>query len=170
MLRNQEEVSGSRSAFRVNAIQQLDRIATVLGPERTNSELLPYIMGKDLFYHCLEMIDDEDEVLLELAKVLGNFLPHIGGKSNVVNLLKPLEALCTVEEGAVRETAAKGINKLLSSIKVKDFEEDLVTLFSRLVKGDWFTSKISATMILPAIYPHVSSHGQKQLFKLFAPL
>jgi serine/threonine-protein phosphatase 2A regulatory subunit A len=116
------------------------------------------------------MIDDEDEVLLELSKVLGNFLPHIGGKSNVVNLLKPLEALCTVEEGMVRETAAKSINKILSNIKVKDFEEDLVTLFSRLVKGDWFTSKISATMILPSIYPHVSGHGQKQLFKLYAPL
>jgi hypothetical protein len=31
----------------VNAIKQIDKIATVLGPDRTNSELLPYIMGKD---------------------------------------------------------------------------------------------------------------------------
>ena len=51
------------------------------------------------------MIDDEDEVLMELAKALGNFLPFVGGKSNVVNILKPLETLCTVEEGAVRDQA-----------------------------------------------------------------
>lgn len=116
------------------------------------------------------MIDDEDEVLLELAKALGNFLPYIGGKSNLPHLLKPLEALCTVEEGAVRDEASKSINKILSGVKVKDHEEELVNLFTRLIKGEWFTSKISATNILPAIYPNVSSHAQKQLFKLYAPL
>lgn len=128
-------------------------------------------MGKDLFYSTsLEMIDDEDEVLLALAKALGNFLPYIGSKSNLGSVIKPLEALCTVEEGAVRDEATKSIKKLLSNVKVKDFEDELVTLFSRLIKGDWFTSKISAAAILPSIYPHVSSTGQKQLFKLYAPL
>jgi hypothetical protein len=39
------------------------------------------------------MIDDEDEVLLELAKSLGDFLPYIGGKSNVMSIIKPLESL-----------------------------------------------------------------------------
>ena len=116
------------------------------------------------------MIDDEDEVLMALAKALGNFLPLIGSKSNLKSVLKPLEALCTVEEGAVRDEATKSIKKLLSNVKVKDYEDELITLFSRLIKGDWYTSKISATMILPSIYPHVSSTGQKQLFKLYAPL
>jgi hypothetical protein len=70
----------------------------------------------------------------------------------------------------VREEAAKSINKILCNIKVKDFEEDLIGVFTKLIKGDWFTSKVSATMILHSIYPNVSSQGQKQLFKLFAPL
>ena len=116
------------------------------------------------------MIDDEDEVLLELAKALGDFLKYIGSKSNILNLIKPLEALCTVEEGAVRDQACSSINILLGNIKVKDFEDQLIALFIRLIKGDWFTSKISATKILPSIYPFVSSSGQKQLFKLYAPL
>lgn len=116
------------------------------------------------------MIDDEDEVLMELAKALGNFLPYAGGKANVVNILKPLETLCTVEEGAVRDQACESIKKLLSEVKVKDFEEGLIELFARLIKGDWFTSKTSAMQILPSIYPHISSTGQKKLFKLYAPL
>jgi serine/threonine-protein phosphatase 2A regulatory subunit A len=116
------------------------------------------------------MIDDEDEVLMELAKALGNFLPYVGGKSNVINILKPLETLCTVEEGAVRDQAGESIKKLLSEVKVKDFEEELIELVSRLMKGDWFTSKTSAMSILPSIYPYVSSAGQKKLFKMYAPM
>ena len=87
-----------------------------------------------------------------------------------MTLMKPLESLCTVEEGTVREQAALSINNLLGKIKVKDFEDDLIELFSRLIKGDWYTSKISATMILPSLYPNVTSSGQKQIFKLYAPL
>lgn len=118
----------------------------------------------------LDIVDDEDEVLLELAKALGNFLEYLGGKKNFSGLIKPLESLCTVEEGTVRTQAAQSIKKILSQIKVKDFEDDFIKLFGRLVKGDWFTSKVSATVILPSLYPEVSLSGQKQLFKLFSPL
>jgi hypothetical protein len=83
----------------------LDKIASVLGDDRTNSELLPYVIGKDSINHHLEMVDDEDEVILELAKALGNLFPHIGKKSRIMNLIKPLEALAVVEEGAVRDEA-----------------------------------------------------------------
>lgn len=55
------------------------------------------------------MIDDEDEVLMELAKALDKFLPFVGGKANIMSVIKPLETLCTVEEGAVRDQAAKSI-------------------------------------------------------------
>lgn len=85
-------------------------------------------------------------------------------------MLKPLESLCTVEEGTVRDEATASINKLCGKIKVKDFEDELIELYSRLVKGDWYTSKISATKILPSLYPNVSTSGQKQIFKLYAPL
>jgi serine/threonine-protein phosphatase 2A regulatory subunit A len=42
-----------------------------LGKERTRSELLPYI---------LELMDDDEEVLMELADNLnGSFLEYVGG-------------------------------------------------------------------------------------------
>lgn len=116
------------------------------------------------------MMNDEDEVLLELAKALGDFLPHIGKKSNLMNVIAPLETLCTVEEGEVRDEACLSIKKLLKGVKVRDFEDDLTKLIKRLCGGDWFTSKVSAAKILPAIYPNVSSTRQKDLFKLYAPL
>lgn len=105
-----------------------------------------------------------------MSKALGDFLEYLGSKKNLSALIKPLESLCTVEEGTVRDQATKSINKILSKIKVKDFEAEFVGLFGRLVKGDWYTSKVSATKILPSLYPNFSSSGQKELFKLFSPL
>jgi len=39
-------------------------------------------------------MDDEEEVLLNLAEVLGQFLDFVGGPAHAVHLLKPLEKLC----------------------------------------------------------------------------
>jgi serine/threonine-protein phosphatase 2A regulatory subunit A len=46
---------------RINAVNNLPSIAQALGPERTRSELLPYL---------LELVDDDDNVLLALIYVL----------------------------------------------------------------------------------------------------
>ena len=39
-------------------------------------------------------MDDEEEVLLSLAEVLGGFLDYVGGIGHTVHVLKPLEKLC----------------------------------------------------------------------------
>ena len=60
----------SMFVVRINSVQSLSTIAVALGPDRTRSELLPYI---------LELLDDESEVLKELATVLGQMLDVVGG-------------------------------------------------------------------------------------------
>ena len=46
-------------------------ISLTLGKERTRNELLPYL---------LELMDDDEEILLEIALVLdGKYLENIGG-------------------------------------------------------------------------------------------
>ena len=67
---------------KINALKNLDKIAQVLGAERTRDELIPYVS---------ELIDDEDEVLEVLAQELGKLLTHVGGESKVLFLLSPLE-------------------------------------------------------------------------------
>ena len=69
----------------------------MLGPERTRSELIPYVT---------ELIDDEDEVLVALAENLGNLLSHVGGASKIEFLLNPLEQMGNIEEHVVRDQAA----------------------------------------------------------------
>lgn len=55
---------------RIASVRNLSTIATALGPERTRSELLPYI---------LELMDDDDEVLVILAETLPSMLDYAGG-------------------------------------------------------------------------------------------
>ena len=52
-------------------------------------------------------MDDEEEVLLSLAEVLGNFLDYVGGPAHALHLIKPLEKLCQVEETTVRDKVCK---------------------------------------------------------------
>jgi hypothetical protein len=50
--------------------------------------------ASNLYNAYLDLMDDEEEVLLVLAEVLGSFLEFIGGPAHVVTLFKPLEKLC----------------------------------------------------------------------------
>ena len=87
-------------------------ISIGLGKERTRNELLPYI---------IDLMDDDEEILLELANVLdGKFLDYIGGPLFAPHLFKQLERLCEMEEATVRERAIKSIKDIFSQINIKD--------------------------------------------------
>jgi len=76
----EEEVS--RFETRINALENLDKIAQVLGAEWTRTELIPYVS---------ELLDDDDLVMISLAENLAKLTPHIGGSTKAKFLLKPLE-------------------------------------------------------------------------------
>jgi serine/threonine-protein phosphatase 2A regulatory subunit A len=89
-----DELKSDEKQKRINSVTNLATIAIALGKERTRSELLPYL---------LDLLDDEEEVLLELAKQLqSSFLDYVGGPNFASHLLKPLERLCEIEETTVR--------------------------------------------------------------------
>ena len=53
-------------------------------------------------------MDDDEEVLLELAKTLdGTFLDMLGGALFAPHLFKPLERLCEFEETTIRNKVSK---------------------------------------------------------------
>ena len=55
---------------------------------------------------CIELLDDDDEVLAELADVLTGFDEYVGGPNHTVSLFKLFEALCKVIDSNVREKVA----------------------------------------------------------------
>src|SRR5690606_29919383 len=138
-------------------IRHLATIARALGPERTRSELLPFLAG--------ECVDDEDEVLLALADEMGKFVEYVGGPEHAHCLLRPLEALATVEETVVRDKAVESLSALCKSVSDESgIMQHFVPLLGRLATGEWFTSRTSACGFFPRVYSRVKdAETKKQL-------
>ena len=102
---------------RINSIRRLSNIAVAMGPEKTRSDLLVFLEGIIpfvLIYNlsppppllCIELLEDDDEVLAELADVLTGFDEYVGGPNHTVSLFKLFEAMCKVIDSNVREKVA----------------------------------------------------------------
>ncbi|KAG1825946.1 ARM repeat-containing protein [Suillus subaureus] len=157
-----DELRSEDVQLRLNAIHSIPTIALALGPDRARDELVPFLQ---------DSVDDEDEVLLALAKELGrNFEEYIGGKQFAHVLLGPLENLSAVEETLVRDKAAESIAKIAEVLSTPQIEEFYIPLLKRLSQGEWFTSRTSSAALYPPVYHKVSWSIQEDLRKGFAAL
>ncbi|KRY51863.1 Serine/threonine-protein phosphatase 2A 65 kDa regulatory subunit A alpha isoform [Trichinella britovi] len=160
-----DELRNEDVQLRLNSIRKLSTIALALGPERTRTELIPFLT---VFF--LDTIYDEDEVLLALGEQLGNFTHLVGGPEYVSCLLSPLESLATVEETVVREKAVESLRTLADKHSVHDLEEKFVPVVRHLAAGDWFTARTSACGLFSVVYPRVSPAVKTELRMLFRNL
>lgn len=63
-----------------------------------------YESSTNLFLNSYsELLDDDDEVLLQLAESLSSLTDYLGGSQYAHLLLNPLEKLCYIEDIAVRD-------------------------------------------------------------------
>ncbi|KAJ2132679.1 protein phosphatase 2A structural subunit, partial [Coemansia sp. RSA 521] len=139
---------------RLESLKRLSVLALAMGEERTREELIPFLD---------ESIDDEDELLLALAELLGDFVQYVGGPKYAYVLLRPLENLAAAEETVVREKAVESINKLVSGMDQLHVEEYLIPCIARLSSGEWFTSRSSAAGLYASAYGKVTDAIQSKL-------
>ena len=45
-----EEMESDENSIRINAMHRIKTVATLLGPEGTKSQLLPYVDGKNIIF------------------------------------------------------------------------------------------------------------------------
>lgn len=107
----------------LNSVRRLKTIALALGEARTRAELVPFLADAGR--------DDEDEVLQAVAEQLGDFVPLVGGPAYAHVLLPPLEAVSTVEETVVRDSAVAALCKVAAAMG----EADAAAHFLPLVKA-----------------------------------
>ncbi|KAI9322263.1 armadillo-type protein [Dichotomocladium elegans] len=156
-----DELKNEDVQHRLNAIQNLGTIAMALGPQRTRDELIPFLN---------DSIDDEDEVLLEVARELERFTDYVGGPEYAHYLLSPLESLAAVEEVLVRDKAVESLCTIVAVLSASQVELYFIPLLKRLSNGEWFTSRISATGLYASAYPKCSSEQQTELRSMFGQL
>mmetsp|Transcript_18429 Transcript_18429/g.32649 ORF Transcript_18429/g.32649 Transcript_18429/m.32649 type:complete len:586 (+) Transcript_18429:232-1989(+) len=156
-----DELKHEDMRLRLNSMSKLPLIADALGPERTRKELVPFLT---------DSIDDEDEVLLVVAEMLGKFEGYIGGSQHISCLLPPLESLATVEEATVRDEAIASMKGLAEKMSVSSLEDSYVAMLRRLSTKDWFTSRISACSLFTVAYPRVSTANKAEFRGMFGQL
>jgi len=152
-----DELKNDDIQLRLTATKQLSTIATALGPERTRTEFLPFL---------IDTIDDEDEVLLALAEELGKagFVECLGGVEHAACLMGPLETLCTVEETVVRDKAVESLKNISETVHAASqahsavlHVEYFMPMVLRLSAGDWFTARVSGSALFPPLYHRLPS-------------
>uniref|UniRef100_M4BZL6 Phosphatase PP2A regulatory subunit A/Splicing factor 3B subunit 1-like HEAT repeat domain-containing protein n=1 Tax=Hyaloperonospora arabidopsidis (strain Emoy2) TaxID=559515 RepID=M4BZL6_HYAAE len=167
-------------------MRRLRTVAQALGPERTRSDLLPFLRGKPVCgtHHSLfftrysvtndrkhvgltaaEATEDEDEVVVALAEELGGFVDLVGGAEHASILVEPLEVLAGVEETVVRDRAVDSLQKVVAV--VPNVDDVMVPLAKRLAEGDWFTSRVSVCALFASIYSKLADAGRKKELRDF---
>lgn len=157
------QLSSDSTEARVDAMKKLAIVGEAMGTEGTLSKLIPYltenIANNDK--------DDDDEILLILAGQLAELVPGLVPGHAALPLLPILERLCSIEETVVREKAVETMNKVIPLLMPGANYEDgapfglLLSTSKRLAGADWFTAKVSAAGILPAMYAFWNAHATK---------
>ena len=149
-----EDLKNPETKIKINAIHNLREISFALGRERTRKELLPYLKS------CID--EEEDEALVELAKILGNFIDCIGGINYIKELFNILEAILIVDESNIRKETINSLKKTINQIDKIDFIENIIMeIIIRLGENENVNQKISSLHIIIFIYPKLSEQNKE---------
>ena len=140
-----EDLKSTEAKTKINAIHNLRGISFALGRERTRKELLPFLASY--------IDEEEDDILIELAKALSNFLDCIGGKGYTSEIFSILETLLCVDEVNIRNEAINALKAIVKEIgNVSEIENQIIDMINRLGKSENENQKISSINIISFIY------------------
>jgi serine/threonine-protein phosphatase 2A regulatory subunit A len=158
------QLSSDSTEARVDAMKKLAIVGEAMGLEGTLSKLIPFLTEN---ITNNDKDDDDDEILLNLAGQLAVMVPGLVPGRAALPLLPILERLCSIEETVVRDKAVETMNKIVPLLFPWGNSDDgapfgtLLATAKRLAGTDWFTAKVSAAGILPAIYAFWYAHATK---------
>ena len=144
-----EELRSNDPEQRLASMRGIHLIAQTLGPDRTKSELIPYLT---------DYIDDNDEVLRVFANALATMIQEVGGIHHASSLLMPLETLCSLDEVTVRDEAVNSLSSIGDALFRADaaaLQQEFVNLVLRLGKSELPQGRSSACYLIATPYPHV---------------
>eukprot|EP00435_Cladocopium_sp_Y103_P010418 s3076_g2.t1 len=160
----QEEIRNENATIKIGAVNQLHLIASALGPQRTVSELIPYVVQ----VVQEEPLCNDDEFLYSMARQYAVLSDYINGNDEM--LIAPLEHLAAQEETVIRDQAIQSLCKVIEKRPALAPDYLVPTLHRLATKTDFFTARVSACALLPLAYRKkcwsALSTWQNQRFKL----
>jgi len=135
--------------IRFFCINNLHTVAELLGPSRTEEELLPLILDYIINF------EDNEEILSNLTYKLFDLTNYISNKNNITSILRGLELLAGNDDENVRQNATENLCKLIRNSDDKIIQNDI-------------KSKIYCCYLFPLVYQKLNCENTKQeLFQVF---
>jgi serine/threonine-protein phosphatase 2A regulatory subunit A len=160
-----EEIKNDSANIKINAVNQLYLIASAMGPQKTVSELIPFVVQAV----NEEPLCNDDEFLFCVAKQYATLADYINGQDEL--LIAPLEHLASQEETVIRDQAIQSLCTIVerSAEKKPTLVSDyLVPTLHRLsTKSDFFTARVSACSLFPAVYRFAQADEKESLRKAY---
>eukprot|EP00347_Sterkiella_histriomuscorum_P009905 403339428 len=100
----------------------------------------------------IDKIDNNPELMLNLAEQLGKLTDYLGEDKNSVYLLKPLEYILSSDDTIVRDKAIASLKLVGQKISNETIYTDYMPLVKKMRKGDLFSMRISACFLYAYIY------------------
>lgn len=133
-------------------------VAAALGPEKTRSELIPFLMQDNHF---------EGEIKAIIAEQLGDFVKYVGGPQYAACIINPLKNLIDSDEVFVREKAIESLAIVCSSVPVSSRDTIITNLLTQLFQAPYITSRIAGCSLLPKVYEMVTDQNKAKLRRGF---
>jgi len=163
-----QETSHKDVVIRTEAMNQLALVCALMTPEKVRGDMMPYLQTK---------LDDLDQVLLALAKRLGELLKQCGGKDHASCMIALFEPLLAVEETVVRSAASASISAILKQFESESSSpaaQAYVNLFKKIgVNEDAecsFYNKVSAAQIADEIYRVAKAEDRPRVQEVYFAL
>lgn len=118
----------------------------------------------------IDKIDNNAELMLNLADQLGKLSEYLGEDQNSVYLLKPLEYILSSDDTQVRERAVASLKIVGEKISNATIYTDYMPLVKKMRKGDLFSMRISACFLYAFIYKRLDEERKTYARKKFEKL
>ena len=141
-----DDLSNEDPSAKLHSIKRLTQIAMLLGPERCIEELIPMVT------ELIDKIDNNPELMMNLAEQLGLMTKYLGQETNSVHLIKPLEQILPADDSVVREKAVESLKIVGTKISQDAVYNEFMPMVKRMRKGDLFSMRIAACFLYAQIY------------------
>jgi len=159
-----EEIRNESAMIKISAVNNVNLIASALGPQKTVSELIPFIVQ----VVQEEPLCNDEEFLFSMAKQYSVLSNYVAG--NYELLIAPLEHLASQEETVVRDQAIASLCTIVEK-RPQLVPEYLVPALHRIAtKTDFFTARVSACALFPTAYKHASDDQKVSLRRAYTQL
>ena len=155
----QDGLNNDDIEVKVKTMKKLSLIMKAMGEDRVHDELVPYLQNNFILNDKCD-----DEILFVLAEQLSTAWSHVSDKLTFLPLLKEL---AKVDETIVRDQAAKTMEKIEESLSPKHVQGTFVPLVMELISEEWFTGRLTASLLIPTAYPKATQKQKEKLKKFY---